>query len=152
MSASIFLDLCKSFHHLDVGKLVKKPVQVKGKNGKTFTRMQWVSPAQASTGNGVRKISSESDLRTAFSHGIHEHPDFEASLKDQGVDLATHDFKKHPHFFLAETKESAAQAGGYEQGHFGHEETILSVDHKLYQDSDFEPKKKPAPKPKEVEE
>lgn len=39
---------------LNTGKLVRRPVQVRGKNGKIFTRMQWVDPqtGQPAGGNG----------------------------------------------------------------------------------------------------
>lgn len=37
----LFIDLNKA---MNTTKLVKKPVQVKGKMGKTFTRMQWTNP------------------------------------------------------------------------------------------------------------
>jgi hypothetical protein len=38
----LYIDLGKAFN---TARLVKKPVQVHGKNGKIFTRMQWVYPA-----------------------------------------------------------------------------------------------------------
>ncbi len=133
MESKIFINLSKGFGQLDMGKLIRKPVQVHGQNGKVFTRYQWVSPDQASTGNGVRKISSQDDMKQAFQQGIGEHPDFDAALKHQGVDLAEHDFKNHPHFFLPETKESAEQGKDLKGIHFPHGS---SVDHKVYSDKD----------------
>jgi hypothetical protein len=41
-STPLFIDLSKG--QLNTSKLVRKPVQVKGQNGKVFTRMQWVDP------------------------------------------------------------------------------------------------------------
>jgi hypothetical protein len=38
----LYIDLEKAV--LNRGKLVRKPVQVRGQNGKVFTRMQWVDP------------------------------------------------------------------------------------------------------------
>ena len=46
----LILDMEKGMRTLNRGKLVRKPVQVRGKNGKIFTRMQWVDP---STGQPV---------------------------------------------------------------------------------------------------
>lgn len=54
----LFIDLEKG-RQLDRSKLVKRPVQVKGKNGKIFTRMQWVDPK---TGQPVSPKSSKKDL------------------------------------------------------------------------------------------
>lgn len=145
MKMTVFLDLGKAFHHLDMGKLVRKQVQVHGHNGRVFTRYQWVSPGEASTGHGVRKIENKEQMKQAFAHGVHEHPDFDRSLKHQGVDLADHDFKKHPHFFLPETKESSSQGKDLDN-HYSHGS---KVDHKVYNDEDFTPdsKSEKAPKP-----
>ena len=135
MDSKIFIDLSKGFGQLDMTKLVKKPVQVHGQNGKVFTRYQWVSPEQASTGDGVRKISSEADMEQAFQHGIGKHPKLSLALKQQGVDLAEHDFKKHPHFFLPETKESAEKGKGLKGVHFPHGET---PEHHVYSEKDVD--------------
>ena len=74
-------DVEKSMRELDFSKLVKKPVQVKGKDGKIFTRMQWTAPNEASTGHGVRKISSMSDMHSAKKDGILKHPQALEALK-----------------------------------------------------------------------
>ncbi|WP_206666509.1 hypothetical protein, partial [Xylella fastidiosa] len=45
---SLYIDLIKGSktgRRLNTSKLVKRPVQVKGKNGKVHTRMQWVDPS-----------------------------------------------------------------------------------------------------------
>ncbi len=90
---------------LNYAKLVKKMVHVRGKNGKIFTRMQWVSPEQASTGHGVRQINDMKGYKKALEDGLGAHPDFHEAMKDQGVDMTQHK-PEHPHFFLPETEES----------------------------------------------
>lgn len=101
-----YIDLYKAI--MNFAKLVKKPVQVRGKNGQVFTRMQWVSPEDASTGHGMRKISSPEGLEMAKKDGIHKHPHFHEAMKEQGVNPEHFD-KTHPHFFVPETEESASK-------------------------------------------
>lgn len=116
----LFIDFNKS---LDMGKLVKRQVQVKGKNGKIFSRMQWVNPHDASTGHGVRHITSEKGLHEAMKDGVDKHPSFHHALKDQAVDMDNHDFDKHVGFHVPETKESAESfhsREGNEGRHIGH--------------------------------
>jgi len=103
-----YIDLSKSM--LNFAKLTKKMVQVRGKNGKIFTRMQWVAPDEASTGHGFRTIRSERDMSTAMKHGIHHHPQYEQAKTEQGIHHTTHDFQKHPEFHLPETAHSAHMA------------------------------------------
>lgn len=99
-----YIDLNKGV--LNTSKLVKRPVQVKGKNGKTFTRMQWVDPHDASTGYGVRRIDSEEAYHKAKEHGV-INPFSEKHMSDQGIkNIRDHDFDKHPHFYMPETKMS----------------------------------------------
>lgn len=115
-SEELYIDLAKA---LNTAKLVKRMVQVRGQGGKIFTRMQWVDPHDASTGQGVRKVSSEEDLQRAHKHGIDQHPGYHQALQDQGVDLQHHDFKKHPHFYLPETEHSRKQIEQeHDAGHF----------------------------------
>lgn len=102
-----YINLSKAFN---LGKLVKKPVQVRGKNGKVFTRMQWVNPEDLSTGHGVRTIRSEGDMIEAMRHGIHKHPDYDRVKQEQEVHHTTHDFNNHPEFHLPETSESQYHA------------------------------------------
>ena len=99
----LYINLYKAV--LDFAKLVKKPVQVRGKNGKVFTRMQWVNPEKASTGHGVRMIRTKEGFKRALQDGIDKHPHFHETLRDQGVDPDTFE-DHHPHFFLPETEES----------------------------------------------
>lgn len=47
LGIGLYIDLSKGF--LNTSKLVKKPIQVHGANGKVFTRMMWVSPDEAPT-------------------------------------------------------------------------------------------------------
>lgn len=49
-------DTPKTGRRMDRGKLVKKPVQVRGKDGKVFTRMQWVDPRDEVPHQTKRKI------------------------------------------------------------------------------------------------
>lgn len=55
----LYVDLFKA--QLNRARLVQKPIQVRGKNGKIFTRRMWVNPWDASIGHGVRAIHSHSD-------------------------------------------------------------------------------------------
>jgi hypothetical protein len=100
--------------------------------------MQWVSPEQASTGHGVRRISSARDMQEAKSHGIHHHPQFWDALKDQGLDphtMGEHSFRHHPHFFLPETEESADEARFY-ANHSPHGSGRVR-NHKVYQGNEL---------------
>jgi hypothetical protein len=104
----LFIDLKKA--ELNTAKLVKKPVQVRGKNGQMFTRMQWVDPNDASTGNGTRHIQGKLDFQIAKEHGILKHPKATQAMAEQGVNMEHHDWDKHPSFHLPETEESAKHA------------------------------------------
>lgn len=101
----LYIDLKKGT--LNTSKLVRKPVQVRGKNGKIFTRMQWVDPHDASVGHGVRKITSKEGYHHALQQGIHKHPHFKQAMKDQNVHIQHHDSEHHPPFYLPETHESS---------------------------------------------
>ncbi|AYP68557.1 hypothetical protein EalM132_00043 [Exiguobacterium phage vB_EalM-132] len=91
---------------LNTAKLVRKPVQVKGKGGQVFTRMQWVNPyEEQGNDHGVRKIQTHEDWKKAKEDGIHHHEKYHEALKDQKVSEDTHE-DHHPHFHLPETKES----------------------------------------------
>ena len=103
---TLYLDVRKS-HQLNFGHLVKRAVQVKGKNGKQFTRMQWVNPGQASTGHGVRRINNSKDWLNAVGDGVMKHPMHKQAMEDQGVDMDKHHiYGEHPAFFVPETAES----------------------------------------------
>lgn len=54
MKMNLVLDLYKSGGTLNTSKLVKKPILVRGKDGKVFTRMQWVSPGDLPTSGGSK--------------------------------------------------------------------------------------------------
>lgn len=120
----LVIDLSKA--NLNFSKLVKKRVMVRGKNGKTFYRMQWVSPEQASTGNGVRQINSVKGLNQAIKDGIHKHPQFSEAMKEQGVDIANH-MQNHPPFYLPETEESA-------KNYYNHVNNLLRTDSSKYEE------------------
>jgi len=62
-SASLYIDLSKGRLHTE--KLVRRPVQVRGKNGKIFTRMQWVDPE---TGQPVGHHPVGNDSPTQKEH------------------------------------------------------------------------------------
>jgi hypothetical protein len=108
-------------------------VQVRGKDGKVFTRMQWVAPNEISTGHGVRKIASLQDMQEAIHHGIKDHPHFWDALHEQGLNpntMAQHDPKHHPHFYLPETEESADNAR-FSSNHYAHGKRVMG--HKVYE-------------------
>jgi len=133
LKEGLYVDLGKSMGHLDFSKLVKKAVQVRGKDGKIFTRMQWVAPNEISTGHGVRKIASLNDMQDAIKHGIKDHPQFWDALHEQGLNpntMAQHDPKHHPHFYLPETEESADN-GRFSSNHIAHGRRVMG--HKVYE-------------------
>jgi len=106
LGLSLYLDLFKG-HQLNFGHLIKRAVQVTGKNGKTFTRMQWVNPGQASTGHGVRRINNSKDWINAIGDGVVKHPLHKQALEDQAVDMDKHHVHgEHPPFYVPETAES----------------------------------------------
>jgi len=106
----LYINLNKGMHTLNTGKLTRKRVMVKGKDGKTFFRMQWVNPWDASTGHGMRAIHNEDHLKEAMRHGINEHPQYKQALAAQGIHseraLKNKLHTKSP-VYLPETKESA---------------------------------------------
>lgn len=57
---SLVLDLSKS-GTLNTSKLVKKPILVRGKDGKVFTRMQWVEPGQAPGADKQKKKDNKNN-------------------------------------------------------------------------------------------
>jgi len=59
---SLVLDLSKA-HMLHKDKLVKRAVQVKGKNGKQFTRMQWVDPKTGQPASKGHKVEEDTQPR-----------------------------------------------------------------------------------------
>lgn len=115
----LYIDINKAFqggggmHRLNTAKLIRRMVQVRGKNGKIFTRMQWVRPWEASTGHGVRAIHNQNDYNQAKEHGVFEHPDAHNALAHQGIHNAEHFMQgmhhEHP-VFLPETEQSAHAA------------------------------------------
>ncbi len=74
---------------LNTGKLVRKPVQVKGKNGKTFTRMQWVDPntgQPASMGKhspdlGNQEVKNTDEPKLTIPMDSYKEPDLEKTKK-----------------------------------------------------------------------
>lgn len=70
---NLYVDLYKA---IDKAKLVKRAVQVKGKNGKTFTRMQWVDP---NSGQTVMEHSHE---------GVDEHAKTVRSMEPEHLKTA----------------------------------------------------------------
>jgi hypothetical protein len=149
----LYIDLRKGV--LNFAKLVKKAVQVRGKNGKVFTRMQWVSPGEISTGEGVRKINTQEGLKRAMHDGMDKHPHFHEAMKEQGVHPDTFE-DHHPHFFLPETRDSKksrdARQEKLEEEHGFHkvveddehgltfEWGVPDHQHKLYDEHEFVPK------------
>ena len=120
----LFIDLNKGT--LDTTKLVKKPVQVHGKNGKVFTRMMWVDP---STGQPVshsghtssseepvktisrkdhidkklKEMSTEDKYKMIDKHNIqYKHNDHEAILHKNKVMALKEHLNKNPHLVGAD--------------------------------------------------
>jgi len=118
----LYINISKGMHTLNTGKLTRKRVMVKGKNGKTFFRMQWVNPWDASTGHGMRAIHNEDHLKEAMRHGINEHPQYKQALAAQGIHsertLKNKLHTKSP-VYLPETKESA-MGGQFIDNHIKH--------------------------------
>jgi hypothetical protein len=115
----LYVDLSKGFAgggvpgRLNTAKLVRRMVQVRGKNGKIFNRMQWVKPWEASTGHGVRAIHNQSDYKEAKDDGVFEHPDAHNALAHQGIHNAEHMLNgihhEHP-VYVPETQHSGSFA------------------------------------------
>jgi hypothetical protein len=55
----LYIDLEKG--RLNTAKLVKRPVQVRGKDGKIYTRMQWVDPHSGEPVNNQRSLKLENE-------------------------------------------------------------------------------------------
>lgn len=101
----LYLDLEKS---LDTSKLVKRPVQVKGKSG-TFTRMQWVDP---NTGKPVLEDS---------------HPDHVDHHKTRISALSGENRHKAVHNFVSSNRDRAntiAEAMGQRRARFVHQDAV----------------------------
>ena len=81
----LFVDLQKA---INKGQLVKRAVQVRGKNGKIFTRMQWVSPDEAKA-MSVRPSSHEDVAEKTQKEHIDEHVK-KMSREDKYKHLADH--------------------------------------------------------------
>ena len=124
----LYIDLKKA-GKLNTSKLVRKPVQVKGKNGKTFTRMQWVDPRTgqpasaphsrheepvgSSQGEGktqkdhidehVKKLSTDQKYKMLEDHGIKwAHNDHPQILHKNKIMALKEHLYKNPHLVGAE--------------------------------------------------
>lgn len=91
---------------LDTSKLVRKPVQVKGSNGKIFTRMQWVDP---STGKPVSESHASPPQHPVAHHekGIEEaektkKKTYDLSTQEGHIDHTVDKMDKHDKRALAE--------------------------------------------------
>lgn len=132
-SQSLYIDLEKG--RLNTAHLVRKPIQVRGKNGKIHTRMAWVKPWEASTGHGVRAIHSREDLKQAKEDGVHLHPHTRDAMKHQGITTPDHlehaINHKHP-LYLPETLHSAIAASVREDAnHIAHGATSYDRTHHM---------------------
>jgi hypothetical protein len=135
----LYINISKGMHTLNTGKLTRKRVMVKGKNGRTFYRMQWVNPWDASTGHGVRAIHNGKQLDEAIRHGITRQPNLQQHLSHQGIH-STLDLKDKLHFdhplFLPETEESS-QGAMFLANHIQHgsQKYLGMFDNDIYQHS-----------------
>lgn len=80
----LYIDLEKG--RVDTAKLVKKPVQVHGKNGQMFTRMQWVDPK---TG---QPVSQKDAVDSHVKHDMSPE-DKQAYVEKHGIE---HKTSEHP--------------------------------------------------------
>ena len=71
VSKGLYLDLYKS-KNIDKSKLVRRPVQVRGKNGKIFTRMQWVDP-KTGLPPGQEHAGAKAEEHNPHTKHIQEH-------------------------------------------------------------------------------
>jgi hypothetical protein len=76
---------------INTAKLVKRPVQVRGKNGKVYTRMQWVDPK---TGMPVSK-ESHADVQDNTPHHRTQKEHIDAHMKKMSKEEKYHHIQKH---------------------------------------------------------
>ncbi|MNW28675.1 hypothetical protein D3C74_55060 [compost metagenome] len=103
----LYLDLNKA---MDTTKLVKKPIQVHGENGKTFTRMQWVDPntgqpvsQKHAVDAHVKGMSTEEKYDMMDKHNIqHKHNDHPSILHKNKVEALKQHLYNNPHLVGAE--------------------------------------------------
>lgn len=92
----LYIDLVKG--SMNTSKLVKRPIQVKGKNGKVFTRMQWVDPVTGQPVDKHAKIESENSNKKTQKEHIDDHVK-SMSREDKYHHIAKHGitWKKNDH-------------------------------------------------------
>ena len=111
-SVGLYIDLSKA---MNTSKLVKKPVQVKGKDGKTFTRMQWVDPntgqpsaqhnanQKAFIDEHVRQMSADDKYKHLEDHKLEwKHNDHPNILHKNKVEAVKQHLYDNPHLAGAE--------------------------------------------------
>jgi hypothetical protein len=64
---AVVLDINKAMHMLHKGKLIKRRVPVKGKNGQVFYRMQWIDPNKENP-KIHKQFGDDRDNHTTFRH------------------------------------------------------------------------------------
>lgn len=64
---AVVLDVNKAMHMLHKGKLIKRRVPVKGKNGQVFYRMQWIDPDRENP-KIHKTFGDDRDNHTSFKH------------------------------------------------------------------------------------
>ncbi|MMZ43520.1 hypothetical protein D1872_50720 [compost metagenome] len=107
-SVELYLDLEKG--KIDTTKLVKKPVQVHGEDGKVFTRMQWVDPntgqpvtQKTAIDSHVKTLSTEEKYKMIDDHKIQwKHNDHPSILHKNKVEALKQHLYKNPHIVGAE--------------------------------------------------
>ena len=92
----LYIDLLKGT--MNTSKLVKKPIQVKGKNGKVFTRMQWVDPVTGQPVDKHAKVESANSTKKTQKEHIDDHVK-SMSREDKYHHIAKHGitWKKNDH-------------------------------------------------------
>lgn len=128
----LYIDLEKG--RMNTAKLVKKPVQVRGKNGKIYTRMQWVDPRTGQPvseahshveedqpqhrtqkehiDHHVKKMSREDKYRHIEKHGIKWKPNAHPSIDHKNaVEALKQHLYKNPHLAGAEHLPEKADLG-----------------------------------------
>lgn len=91
----LYIDLSKGINR---GKLVKRAVQVKGKNGKVFTRMQWVDPTTGQPVSEHHNVEENVPKKKSRKEHIDEHVK-NMSREDKYAHISKHGliYKRNDH-------------------------------------------------------
>ena len=82
---------------LNRSKLIRKPVQVRGKNGKIFTRMQWVNPETGQV------VAAPSHAKQEPNKNLHSSEDNDIENIKDSVDKFLHSIDREKKYELIES-------------------------------------------------